>query len=292
MQTMVMNQSSSTIVEPAVSPAGIKTILFHVQNDASLTERLDCALSIARTFGAHLHLLHVTPIEAFTVTDAFATFVNADIIAVLEDEAGKLRARVEKKLEVEDVSWDYEEVTGTLMTHLLQRASLADLLIVGREPHEWLSGRSPVGSLGDMLHEMRTPIFIPGEGQSQVDLFGPAIVAWNGSTEAANALRSAVPLLKLASQVNVISIEESVDRRFPPTDAPEYLSRHGIHADLVVRPAVDGNVLEELLDEAVISGAAYIVMGGYSHSRAGEFFFGGLTRSLLKSCEVGLFVNR
>jgi nucleotide-binding universal stress UspA family protein len=33
-------------------------------------------------------------------------------------------------------------------------------------------------------------------------------------------------------------------------------------------------------------------MGGYSHSRAGEFFFGGLTRSLLKSCEVGLFVNR
>ena len=64
MQTMVMDQSSSTIVEPAISPAGIKTILFHVQNDASLIERLDCALSIARTFGAHLHLLHVTPIEA------------------------------------------------------------------------------------------------------------------------------------------------------------------------------------------------------------------------------------
>ena len=30
------------------------------------------------------------------------------------------------------------------------------------------------------------------------------------------------------------------------------------------------------------------VMGGYSHSRAGEFMFGGVTRALLKDCPVAL----
>jgi nucleotide-binding universal stress UspA family protein len=31
-------------------------------------------------------------------------------------------------------------------------------------------------------------------------------------------------------------------------------------------------------------------MGGYGHNRAGEFLFGGVTRSLLKKCALPLFV--
>jgi nucleotide-binding universal stress UspA family protein len=34
--------------------------------------------------------------------------------------------------------------------------------------------------------------------------------------------------------------------------------------------------------------AEYVVMGGYSHSRAGEFLFGGVTRQLLHDCSVTL----
>jgi nucleotide-binding universal stress UspA family protein len=29
-------------------------------------------------------------------------------------------------------------------------------------------------------------------------------------------------------------------------------------------------------------------MGGYSHSRAGEFLFGGVTRDLLRACPISL----
>lgn len=292
MQTadLVMRQSSKPTIEPATVPTGIKTILFHVHDDDGLADRLQAALSMARCFGAHLHLLHVTPIEAYTVTDAFATFVNAEIIEVLQSEAGKLKAKLEQQLANEDVSWEYEEVIGVLASHLARRAALSDLVLMSHEPYGREFGSSAVTLLGDMLETIRTPLFVIGDGTKDVDPFGPAMVAWNGSYEAANALRNAVPLLKLASKVRLLTIEEPKDDQFPSTAALEFLSRHGIHAELVQRPHTGDNVEDELVEQAAAYGAGYMVMGGYGHRRAGQFLFGGVTRSLLKACPVSLLM--
>lgn len=290
MQTaeLVMEHSSKSIIEPATVPLGIKTMLFHIHNDDGLADRLQVALSIARAFGAHIHLLHVTPIEAYTVTDAFATYVNAEIVEVLEGEAANLKNELEQQLANEDVSWTYEEVTGSLMPHLIQRAALADIVLTGREPYDREFGSPAITLLGDMLHRIRTPLLIVGDEARKIDPFGTAVVAWNGSYEAANAMRAAVPLLKLSSRVRLVSVDESKGKQFPSTGALEYLSRHGIHAELVEPLRIINSVTEELLDQAETYGASYMVVGGYSHTRAGEFLFGGVTRSLLKKCPISL----
>lgn len=290
MQTaeLVMEHSSKSIIEPATVPLGIKTMLFHIHNDDGLADRLQVALSIARAFGAHIHLLHVTPIEAYTVTDAFATYVNAEIVEVLESEAANLKNELEQQLANEDVSWTYEEVTGSLMPHLIQRAALADIVLTGREPYDREFGSPAITLLGDMLHRIRTPLLIVGDEARKIDPFGTAVVAWNGSYEAANAMRAAVPLLKLSSRVRLVSVDESKGKQFPSTGALEYLSRHGIHAELVEPLRIINSVTEELLDQAETYGASYMVVGGYSHTRAGEFLFGGVTRSLLKKCPISL----
>ncbi|MEP0643735.1 universal stress protein [Parasphingorhabdus sp.] len=46
-----------------------------------------------------------------------------------------------------------------------------------------------------------------------------------------------------------------------------------------------------LLNEAENMQAAYLVMGAYGHSRAREFLFGGVTRSLFKNSPVPLVVS-
>jgi nucleotide-binding universal stress UspA family protein len=288
----VMEQSSKPILKSAMTPPGIKTILFHVHNDDGLGNRIEVALSIARAFGAHLHLLHVTPIEAYTVTDAFSVFVSPQIMAVLEDESAKLREKLQQQLANEDVSWGYEDVTGELMRNLIHRAALADMVVTGRQPHEREFGGPSIAFLGDLLQSLGTPLLVVGDDASAIDPFGPAIVAWDGSHEAANALRAAIPLLKVASQVRLVAVEEAKERQFPSTAGLEYLSRHGVHAELSERPRIMETVEQEILDQAAIDGASYIVMGGYSHSRAGEFLFGGVTRSLLKRCTVPLFLTR
>lgn len=287
-QTLVMERPEILSADRREAGLGIKTILFHVHDDDSAMDRLEVALSIARACGAHLHCLHVTPIEAYTVTDTFGgTFVNDDIIQAFEQQAAKLRKRIEANLTIEDVTWDYEEITGELMPHLVQSAALADLVITGREPREREFGGPAVTLIGDLLSQLRTPLLVTGDRTIDFDPFTPAVIAWNGSYEAANAVRGALPLLKLSSKVTVVEFSEKKDRRFPSTRLLEFLSRHGIRADLQKR-TTSGQVDQALASFAQHEGAGIIVMGGYGHSRAGEFLFGGVTRALLKECAVAL----
>ena len=149
---LVREQSPKSNIEPMSTPAGIRSILFHVHDDVGLPGRVQIALSIARAFGAHLHLLHVTPLDAYTVVDVMGTYVNEGLVEMLEGEAAKVKASLEEQLAKEDVSWDYEEVTGALMNHLMERAALADLILTGREPDEREFGGPAIALLGDMLH--------------------------------------------------------------------------------------------------------------------------------------------
>lgn len=287
---LVMDRPKTATAEQRVAGSGIKTILFHVHDDNSVMDRLQLGLSLARACEAHLHCMHVTPIQAYTVVDAFGgTFVSADIISAFEEQAAKLRQRIEKQLALEDVSWDYEEITGELVPHLVQTAALSDIVITGREPQEREFGGPAITLIGDLLAQIRTPLLVTGESPLDFDPFAPAVIAWNGSYEAANAVRSAVPLLQLSSKVTVVQFSEQKDRRFPSTMLLEYLSRHGIAAELEAR-STSGEVDLALVNYADRRGAGIIVMGGYSHSRAGEFLFGGVTRALLKECPTPLLV--
>jgi nucleotide-binding universal stress UspA family protein len=291
-QQLVMDREQTMIDARQVTDSGIKTILFHVHEDESVMDRLQLALSLARAFGAHLNCLHVTPIEAYTIVDSFAgTFVNQEIVDALEQRATTLRQRIEACVRIEDVTWNYEEVTGELLPHLIQSASLADLVITGREPVDREFGGPAISLIGNMLAQIRTPLLITGDRLLDFDPFAPAVIGWNGSCEAASAVRGALPLLKMAAKVTVVEFSEDRQRRFPSTSVLEYLSRHGIAAELEVRTTSKG-IEDALVGMAQQRGAGMIVIGGYSHSRAGEFLFGGVTRALLKDCPLALVMAR
>ena len=287
---LLMDRPQTHSVAQQIAGAGIKTILFHVHDDDGIMDRLQLVLSMARSCGAHIRCLHVTPIEAYTIVDSFGgTFVNEQIVDAFEQQAATLRKQIQACLNIEDVTWDYEEVTGALMPQLVQAAALADIVITGREPREREFGGPAVTLIGNLLSLVRTPVMVVGDAPAGYDPFAPAVIAWNGSYEAANAVRSALPLLKMASKVCVIHFNEEKDRRFPSTALLEYLSRHGISAELESRTTND-DFETAIVDYADRRGAGVIVMGGYSHSRAGEFLFGGVTRALLKDCPIPLLI--
>ena len=276
--------------------AGVKTILLHVQNDYALDQTLETALSLARACQAHLSCLHITPIEAYSAFDSFGgTFVMTDVIKAVEEEKKLLGERLRAELGKEDVSWDYTQVTGHIPSQIVRTAALADLIITGRQPNRTEFQGSTIGLLGDLLHRSRTPLFLAADDGKVPDPTGPVLIAWNGSFEAANAVRSAVGLLKLASDVRILRIDEQKDEAFPSTRLLEYLSRHGIHAELEVGTFHSDSKDLDYLHGCMISharklDAAYLVMGGYSHSRISEYIFGGLTRSMLAGSSIPLLM--
>jgi nucleotide-binding universal stress UspA family protein len=295
-----MTTEEQRVTDQPVSRSGIastlKTILLYVQDDESVGSRIEAGLTLARASSAHLSCLHVTPIQAYVAFDKFGgIFVMNDVIKSIDERAAELQTRVQDELRSEDVTWDYEHYTGDIATSIVSRAALADLVVVGRDPHREDFGGSATGLLGDLLYRLRSPIYIPGDGASPVDPTGMALVAWDGTYEAANAVRSSIGLLKLASSVRVVRVAEAKDEGFPNTKVLKYLSRQGIEAEFVDErpPSMSGNddvISAALVAHARASNASYLVMGGYSQSRISQFVFGGVTSTLLKSCPVPLVI--
>jgi nucleotide-binding universal stress UspA family protein len=283
----VLERPEAPRKEAARSPSTIKSVLFHVHEDEQFECRLQTALAIARCCSAHLECLHVIPVEPFAVVDAFSTFVNAQTLAMLEEQGAKQRERIEARLAAEDVAWSYTTTSEALIPEIVRSAALSDLLIIGRQPEDPAFGRSARSLLGEIICNSRTPLCIPGTDAEPLNPFGTVVIAWNGSIEAANAIRQSIGLTKMASNVRVVRFTEDKEAAFPDTRVLEYLSHHGVHAQLDTR-AVRHDVVQDLSEYAAVAGASYIIMGGYSHSRAGEFLFGGVTRSLLREFPISL----
>ena len=107
----------------------------------------------------------------------------------------------------------------------------------------------------------------------------PALIAWNGSPEAAHAVRAAVPFLKDRPVVIVTIGGDEGD--FAAEEAARYLSRHGIHAELRAIERGVETPEERIEKEADALGAGLIVMGAFGRSRLRETIFGGATQYLV-----------
>jgi hypothetical protein len=193
----------------------MKSILLHVQDDDGLEARLQAALSIVRATGGHLTCLHVTPINAYVAFDGFGgIFVMNDIMKALDEQEAAMRAKIEGHLAREDVAWTYEQTSADPTHSLVSHGALADLIVLGRSRHSKSAAYPAMAMFGDILKTSRTPIMVYPDGREIFDPVGTAVIAWNGSFEAANAMRAALPLLKQASTVQVLSIDEAKDYDF------------------------------------------------------------------------------
>ena len=118
------------------------------------------------------------------------------------------------------------------------------------------------------------------------------LVAWDGGLAAARAVADALPLLKRAGRVEVVSI---AGKGLPAEELPgfnitRHLSRHGISATLKKLPPAE-DVGAALLSHAADTGADFMVMGGYGHSRLREFVLGGATRTIYQSLTLPVFMS-
>lgn len=261
----------------------MKSILLHVQDDERVDVRVENALAIARAADAHLDVLHITPESAEAVFESFGGIdVDGNGLANLRKAEDALEQRVRAELENEDVSWDYVRRTGSVVGTLTAGAALADLIVTGRATHTSAGGKPHV-LLGDLLFSSRTPVFVRGDRQERFDPKGKAIIAWDGSYEAANAVRDGLGLLRLASDVEVVRVtehgEEVQPGLYPVTRVLEYLSRNDVHANYSRIAEIEGRVSTALLDHADKMGAGLIVMGGFSpnaRSRLNALLFTGM----------------
>ncbi|TAD82392.1 MAG: universal stress protein [Sphingomonadales bacterium] len=265
----------------------MKSILLHIDHDSAMSARLQVALDIARSTNGHITCLQAVSYEVLAPGDFNGSAIAA-AMPVIKENADNLRAQIEKELEHEGVPWDWRFVYGIAPHRLLEASPLADIVIVG--PAEAGSdGRGPSALVGDLVLKAPVPVLVvPGDAKS-FDVGAPMLVAWNGSSEAAHALRAAVPLLACSCKVTLASIAETSEKArfdFPSTEGARYLSRHGIECEVVEIPRGAAAIAETLFSAAQMRECGLMVMGAYGHSRLAELLLGGVTRRMLSEPQM------
>jgi nucleotide-binding universal stress UspA family protein len=140
------------------------------------------------------------------------------------------------------------------------------------------------------LLQIRRPVLLaplrPASGPSGTDghLTDRAMIAWDESPECWHAVSAALPFLKLARDVSVVSVDRKPDaRKASQAEVLAYLRCHGIAATAEVVAPQLRSVGDTLLAMAEEHHVGLLVMGAYSHSRLREMLLGGATRSVLQS---------
>ena len=120
------------------------------------------------------------------------------------------------------------------------------------------------------------------------------LIAWDGGREAARATFDAMPLLRQAEKVRLVSVNGSQQdpvRQFTPGDEiAATLSRHKIPVEAHSFESSQRSVAEELHAQMLEFGADLLVMGCYGHSRFRERILGGVSREMLRRIQFPLLL--
>jgi len=265
----------------------MKNILLLVHDDAGQEARFQAALDLARALDGHISCLDVAIVP--TMVDDYVPAGGAALL--LADEQNRERsnrARLDARLQAEDVRYDWSTACGDLVGCLRDAAGLADLIILNRQL-DALPYPDMRSIAAGLLRTAQKPLLAVPEQARGFDVSSHAIVAWDGSAPSMRALQAAVPLLRHAREVTIVEIDNGT-LKARATAAAEYLSRHGLKP--VVRRLADSGtpIAKVLIEEIRILRAGTVVMGGYGHSPLREAVFGGVTRRMLTESPVPLFL--
>ncbi len=119
---------------------------------------------------------------------------------------------------------------------------------------------------------------------------GVATVAWDGGKEASRAMRTALPLLRKASSVIVLTAPAATQRKIDPDQLAQFLLARGVRSEVKVLGDT-GDAAPALLKGAREAGADLLVAGAFGHTRLREFIFGGATRAFLGAEGPSLFIS-
>ncbi len=257
---------------------------------------LEAARLVARAFDSYM--------EGFAVRPSLATYMTVEPVSSLAisgafegDTANQARDEFKSFMETHAVpqgvrepavfsyGWPREEAAED--SFIGNRGRVFDLIVLGRPGPEPQNPRMP--PLETALFDSGRPVLVVPPSVPQT-LARNVLVAWNGSTEQARTNAFAIPLLRLADKVTVLTVEGGTTPGPSGDEAARHLRRNGIKATaLTVKPGARTSG-ETIIDHAALLGCDLLVKSAYTQSRLRQMIFGGATRHILANATVPVFM--
>jgi len=223
-------------------------------------------------------------LERLDLTFRLAQRFTSYLVAVCPEEAVDIGERFAKMLRQQSLQGEWQVAIGLPTSFVTRRSQAVDIVILGQRNPDQTTGLDAPEEV--VIACGRPVLIVPYAGH--VDRIGDnAIVAWNGSREAARAVQDALPLLAASASVTVLLVNPEEDADIEAADdLAVHLARHGLNASkLVVREEILA-VSDTVLAQVAELSADLLVMGAYGHSRLRERVLGGVTRDVLRNMNV------
>jgi len=258
----------------------------HPQDFAS-----DYAISIGAVFGAHV--AGIGFIYEPVIPGSMLGGIPTDLIEVQREENSKAAkeaiARFEAAAKAANLSAETRMVDASVAgaADLFGRiARRFDVAVVGQARRE--QGASEELLIEGALFGSGRPVVVVPYIEKRGLKLDRVLICWDGSRPAARAIADAMPFLRRSQAIDVVTVASAREKTDEITgvDMGEHLARHGLKIEVKRIVSTDIDVPSMILSHAADSGADFIVMGGFGHSRLREFVLGGATRGLLAAMTV------
>ena len=275
-----------------------KTLLVHVDMSKHAAKRIDLAAQLAITHDAHLIGAAMTGISRIVFQDNPIRPPDPVLlhhVEAMRDHARQALQHFEDRAHQMGVtSVESRLVDDEPSAGMGFQTRYTDLSVIGQfdsdDPVPGLMSDFPASVLMQSAH----PVLIVPFASQSIKPFSRAMIAWDASMAASRAVAGALPLLRMASVVDVVvfnaSAQDEAHGEVPGSDLALYLARHGVSVNVISR-RTDIDIGNALLSLCADQESDLLVMGGYGHTRFREILLGGATRTVLESMTLPVLMT-
>jgi nucleotide-binding universal stress UspA family protein len=250
-------------------------------------------LRLASTFATHATL---SPLEVavprlqYRWSAAFMGLVGkgAEIERASQEASKNLIASADKHVGLQVASRPLRVRFGEAPDSVTAAARHHDLTMIAFTDLESSAATAEAAIFGTGTPAMLIPLTWPDATRP----FAKIAVAWDGSGTASRALHDAMPLLRKADEVVVITApaDKPIDAG-GLADLSAWLVRHGVAPRFVETHTDMQDIGLALQHCASVEGTGLLVMGAFGHSRMQQFILGGATRGVLRNLQVPVLMS-
>ncbi|MBR0719822.1 universal stress protein [Bradyrhizobium liaoningense] len=273
----------------------MKTILVPIQNIAAMASVLEAAVRLAQRTGAYVEGFPLRfGIPQYLAAELATGFSLDSYYAKSEEELAEMHRSFEAFMLKHDIA---KATAGSSRPCFgwLETAPEGEEFVgsYGRAFDVIAMTRSDVDAAGPHRRAIESALFESGRPILLVPLDPPKSIAtnimihWNGSTEQARANAFAMPLLRLAERVTVLTVIGGQEVPGPSTDQiVRQLLYNDIAAKLMSVVLDDRETGEAVLDAARAQGCDLLIKGAFTRNRLRQMIFGGATSYIMEHADL------
>lgn len=273
----------------------MKTILVPTQSTAAMKSTLEAAVLLARRTGAYIEGCPLrVALPLYVVAELTTGFAMEAYTTQHDEETAELRRIFETFMQEYGIPPAGAAAAPPCFGWLGVAAVDEDFIgSYGRAFDITIMSRLDADSTSLHRRAIESALFDSGRPVLLAPPVAPKqtaaniMIHWNGSTEQARANAFAMPLLRLAEQVTVLTVAGGQEVPGPSADdIVRQLQHNGIAAKRIDVKLGDRDTGEAVLDAATAEGCDLLIKGAFTRHRLRQMIFGGATSHIMEHADL------